>query len=201
MSLTLGATLLEGSQCQFLVWAPHAKNVEVRILDPRDSFSAATTVQVSNRGGDRLLPLEKRFRGYHAAVVAEVEPGTRYVYCLDREKDRPDPASSFQPAGVHGPSQVVDPRAFRWSDSNWRGLSLDDYIIYEIHVGTFTPDGSFDAVLSHLEDIRKIGITGLELMPIAQFPGHRNWGYDGVYPFAVQNTYGGPERLKKLVNA
>jgi maltooligosyltrehalose trehalohydrolase len=201
MSLTLGATLLEGSQCQFLVWAPHAKNVEVRILDPRDSFSAATTVQVSNRGGDRLLPLEKRFRGYHAGLVTGVEPGTRYVYCLDREKDRPDPASSFQPAGVHGPSQVVDPRAFRWSDSNWRGLSLDDYIIYEIHVGTFTPEGSFDAVLSHLEDIRKIGITALELMPVAQFPGNRNWGYDGVYPFAVQNSYGGPEGLTKLVNA
>ena len=92
MSLTLGATLLEGSQCQFLVWAPHAKNVEVRILDPRDSFSAATTVQVSNRGGDRLLPLEKRFRGYHAGLVTEVEPGTRYVYCLDREKDRARPS-------------------------------------------------------------------------------------------------------------
>jgi maltooligosyltrehalose trehalohydrolase len=201
MSLTLGATLLEGSQCQFLVWAPHAKHVEVRILDPRDAFSAATTVQVSDRGVDRLIPLEKRFRGYHAGVVAGVEPGMCYVYCLDREKDRPDPASSFQPAGVHGPSQVVDPRAFQWSDASWRGLSLDDYIIYEIHVGTFTPEGSFDAIVSHLEDIRNLGITALELMPVAQFPGHRNWGYDGVYPFAVQNTYGGPERLKKLVNA
>ena len=201
MSLTLGATPLEGSQCQFLVWAPHVKNVEVRILDPRDSFSAATTVQVPNRGGDRLIPLEKRIRGYHAGVVAGVEPGTRYVYCLDGEKERPDPASSFQPAGVHGPSQVIDPKAFRWSDSNWRGISLEDYIIYEIHVGTFTPEGSFDAVLSHLEDLRKIGITALELMPVAQFPGNRNWGYDGVYPFAVQNSYGGPEGLAKLVNA
>ena len=201
MSLTLGATLLEGRQCQFLVWAPHAKSVEVRILDPRDSFSAATMVQVSNRSGDRLIPLEKRVRGYHAGVVAGVEPGTRYVYCLDREKDRPDPASSFQPAGVHGASQVVDSRAFQWSDASWRGLSLDDYIIYEIHVGTFTPEGSFDAVVSHLEDIRKIGVTALELMPVAQFPGDRNWGYDGTYPFAVQNSYGGPEGLKKLVNA
>ena len=117
-------------------------------------------VHDSNHGGDRLIRLEKR-----AAVITRVSskgwsPERRYVYCLDREKDRPDPASSFQPAGVHGPSQVVDPRAFQWSDASWRGLSLDDYIIYEIHVGTFTPEGSFDAVLSHLEDIRRIGRNG-----------------------------------------
>ena len=119
---------------------------------------AATTVDVlAIIGGDRLIRLEKRSCGYHGASSKGVEPGTQYVYCLDRKKDRPDPASSFQPAGVHGPSQVVDPRAFRWSDANWRGLSLDDYIIYEIHVGTFTPEGSFDAILSHLEDIRKSG--------------------------------------------
>ena len=201
MGLALGATLLEGSRCQFRVWAPHAKSVEVRIVDPRDSFSAATIVHASNHGADRLIRLEREDLGYYGGIVEGVEPGTRYVYCLDREKDRPDPASSFQPAGVHGPSQVVDPRAFRWSDSNWRGLSLDEYIIYEIHVGTFTPEGSFDAILSHLEDMREIGITALELMPVAQFPGNRNWGYDGVYPFAVQNSYGGPEGLTKLVNA
>ncbi|MGD0127943.1 MAG: malto-oligosyltrehalose trehalohydrolase [Terriglobia bacterium] len=201
MSLTLGATLLEGRQCQFLVWAPHAESVELRILDPRDSFSAATAVHSADHGGERLVRLEVRNRGYHGGIVEGVEPGTRYLYCLDRKKDRPDPASLFQPAGVHGPSQVVDPRAFRWSDAEWRGLRLDDYIVYEIHVGTFTPEGSFDAVLAHLEDLRKLGVTALELMPVAQFPGDRNWGYDGAYPFAVQNSYGGPEGLKKLVNA
>ena len=201
MGLTLGATLLEGSRCQFRVWAPHAKSVEVRILDPRDSFSAATTVHASNHGADRLIRLERQDRGYYGAIVEGVAPGTQYVYCLDREKDRPDPASSFQPAGVHGPSQVVDLRTFRWSDASWQGLSLDDYIIYEIHAGTFTSEGSFDAIVSHLEDIGRVGVTAVELMPVAQFPGHRNWGYDGAYPFAVQNSYGGPEGLTKLVNA
>jgi maltooligosyltrehalose trehalohydrolase len=95
----------------------------------------------------------------------------------------------------------VDPRAFRWNDASWGGLPLDDYIVYEVHVGAFTPEGSFDAVVPHLDELRKLGVTALELMPVAQFPGHRNWGYDVVYPFAVQNSYGGPEGLRRLVNA
>jgi maltooligosyltrehalose trehalohydrolase len=136
--------------------------------------------------------------GYFCAVLEGVEAGSRYLYRLDREKERPDPASRFQPYGVHGPSMVVDP-AFSWSDRGWAGLRLADYIIYELHVGTFTPQGTFDAILPHLGRLADLGITALELMPVAQFPGSRNWGYDGVFPFAVQNSYGGPEGLRRLV--
>ncbi|MBP1726352.1 MAG: GlgB, partial [Deltaproteobacteria bacterium] len=127
-------------------------------------------------------------------------PGTRYFYRLDGESERPDPASRFQPEGVHGPSQVVDSR-FSWGDAGWFGLPLRDYIIYELHVGTFTGEGTFAAVVTHLEQLKELGITVLELMPVAQFPGSRNWGYDGTYPFAVQNSYGGPDGLKHLVSA
>jgi maltooligosyltrehalose trehalohydrolase len=201
MDLNLGASYLEGSQCQFVVWAPLAECVDVRILDPRDSFSAESATAPLSYREHRLVRLKRGDRGYHQGVVDGLEPGTLYVYRLDEKKDRPDPASSFQPAGVHGPSQIVERRAFRWSDASWRGVSLDDYILYEVHVGTFTTQGSFDAIVPHLDEIKKIGVTALELMPVAQFPGHRNWGYDGVYPFAVQNSYGGPQGLSKLVNA
>jgi len=147
----------------------------------------------------RLVNLEKMARGYHSAVAEGIPSGTPYVVCLDG-KERPDPASRLQAEGVHGPSQVVDPRAFRWNDAAWYGLSLDDYLIYEIHVGTFTEQGTFDAIIPHLGEMRDLGITAIELMPVGQFPGARNWGYDAVYPFAVQNSYGGPEGLMRLVN-
>ncbi len=113
---------------------------------------------------------------------------------------RPDPASHFQPTTVHGPSELTDP-AFDWTDLQWFGLALRDYIFYELHVGTATPEGTFEAVIPHLSDLKDLGVTAVELMPGAQFPGGRNWGYDGVYPFAVQNSYGGPTGLKRLVNA
>lgn len=119
---------------------------------------------------------------------------------MDDISQYPDPASRFQPDGVHGPSQIVDPDRFDWEDGNWQGLSLKDYIIYELHVGTFTEEGTFQAIIPRLEYLKKLGITVIELMPVSQFPGGRNWGYDGVYPFAPQNTYGGPDGLKTLVN-
>ena len=131
-----------------------------------------------------------------------VFPGTRYLYQLDGQKEWPDPASFFQPDGVHKPSQVVDHRdsAFNWEDGCWRGVELSRMIIYELHVGTFTREGTFEAVIPRLDKLKDIGINTIEIMPVSQFPGERNWGYDGVYPFAVQNSYGGPEGLKKLVN-
>lgn len=144
--------------------------------------------------------MELKQRGYHQAVVESIEPGSLYFYLLEGDKERPDPASHFQPQGVHGPSQLMDLR-FEWEDSCWFGLPLEDYIIYEIHVGTFTSEGTFDAIIPYLPRLADLGITALELMPVAQFPGNRNWGYDGVYPFAVQNSYGGPMGLKRLVNA
>jgi maltooligosyltrehalose trehalohydrolase len=142
----------------------------------------------------------KDARGYHEAVVSQLEPGALYLYRLDGEKERPDPASRFQPDGVHGPSQVIDPD-FSWSEPHWLGLALKDYVLYELHVGTFTPDGTFSAIIPHLDELKDLGITAVELMPVAQFPGNRNWGYDGVYPFAVQNSYGGPGGLRRLVDA
>jgi maltooligosyltrehalose trehalohydrolase len=149
---------------------------------------------------ERLAPLDKDDKGYFQGVVHDVRPGALYFYRIDGDKERPDPASKYQPQGVHKPSQVVDPR-FPWEDHHWSGLSLYNYVIYELHVGTFTPEGTFEAVIPYLDELKELGVTAIELMPVAQFPGGRNWGYDGVHPFAVQNTYGGPAGLKKLVNA
>ena len=146
------------------------------------------------------MPLEKLSRGYHYGVVHGVKPGTRYFYRLDGNKERADPASKFQPEGVHGPSEVIDPH-FVWEELHWSGIPLSHYVLYELHVGTFTAQGAFDAIVPHLDELKDLGITSIEIMPVAQFPGDRNWGYDGVYPFAVQNSYGGPEGLKRLVNA
>ncbi len=182
--LGLGASFLGDDQTRFVVWAPLARKVEVHLLAP----------------GERLVRMEARERGYHHALVDGVEPGSLYMYRLDEGKERPDPASKFQPQGVHGPSQVVSPH-FEWKEAAWTGLPLQEYTIYELHVGAFTPDGTFDAVIPHLDELKDLGITAIELMPVAQFPGARNWGYDGVYPFAVQDSYGGPEGLKRLVNA
>jgi len=144
--------------------------------------------------------MEQIGRGYHEALVTDVEPGERYFFRLPQDKDRPDPASRLQPDGVHGPSQVV-PREFAWRDEGWQGLPIENYIIYELHVGLFTAAGTFAALISQLDYLVELGITALELMPVAQFPGRRNWGYDSVFPFAAQNSYGGPEGLKKLVDA
>jgi maltooligosyltrehalose trehalohydrolase len=138
--------------------------------------------------------------GYFHAVVEDVSAGAFYQYRLDDQKERPDPASRYQPQGVHGPSQIVDGQ-FDWNDSEWRGLPLEKYVFYELHVGTFTPQGTLEAVIPRLSALKDLGITAIELMPVAQFPGDRNWGYDGVYPYAVQTSYGGPMALKALIDA
>jgi len=189
MKTSLGATYYGDGRCRFMVWAPLAERVEVRLVSPNE----------------RVVPLERYSQGYHRAVLDDCRPPQHYVYRLFKDQagdpiERPDPASHCQPEGVHGPSQVVEPH-FDWEDADWHGLPLTKYIIYELHVGTFTPEGTFDAVIDHLEELKELGITAVELMPVAQFPGARNWGYDGVYPFAVQNSYGGPQGLKRLVNA
>jgi maltooligosyltrehalose trehalohydrolase len=181
--LPLGATYLGEGRTAFNVWAPKATSLEVIL----------TSLQ------DRAVPLE-RIDGYHRAIAADVLPGTRYLYRFPDGRQWPDPASRFQPEGVHKPSAVVDP-AFTWTDSKWRGLPLTDYILYELHIGTFTEQGTFDAAIEQFDALVELGITAIELMPVAQFPGARNWGYDGVYPFAAQSTYGGPLGLKRLVDA
>jgi maltooligosyltrehalose trehalohydrolase len=181
---SLGATYLGNSECWFRVWAPFARKVEVHITSPEN----------------RIAPMTRDGKGHHSALVTSVSPGTTYYYRLDEGAEYPDPASRYQPQGVHGPSQIVDP-SFPWGDRDWCGISLETYVIYELHVGSFTPAGTFKAVIPFLDELKELGITALEIMPVAQFPGRRNWGYDGVFPFAVQDSYGGPHNLKQLVNA
>lgn len=179
----LGAVYLGGGRCRFRVWAPSLQKVDVHLAAPRE----------------RLVAMKADRWGYHESVVDDVEPGVLYWYRLDDNTDRPDPASRSQPQGVHGPSEVVDSQ-FDWHDAPWRGLPLPEYLIYELHVGTFTPEGTFEAAIGALDGLSHLGVTAIELMPVAQFPGTRNWGYDGAYPYAVQNSYGGPQGLKRLVD-
>ncbi len=181
----LGAIHLGDGRCRFRVFAPGAETVSVRLLS----------------SPERIVLLESGGDGYHAGVVEGVAPGALYRYRLNDRTERPDPASRFQPQGVHGPSQVVDRGSFLWRDDGWTGIPLEHYIFYEVHVGTFTHAGTFEAVIPCLDALADLGVTALELMPVAQFPGSRNWGYDGVFPFAVQNSYGGPDGLKALVDA
>jgi maltooligosyltrehalose trehalohydrolase len=181
---TLGGVLVGENACSFLVWAPRARSVEVRIVEPRE----------------RAVPMQVAGCGYFHAVVEGISAGARYRYRLNGENERPDPASRYQPRGVHGPSQITD-SSFKWNDSRWRGIPLEKYVFYELHVGTFTPEGTFDAIVPRLAALKDLGVTAIELMPVAQFPGERNWGYDGVYPYAVQASYGGPLGLKRLVDA
>jgi maltooligosyltrehalose trehalohydrolase len=183
-SLTVGAIYLGEGRCRFRVWAPNAERVDIHLLASQE----------------RMEPLEARRRGYFQAVVEGVESGSAYLYRLNGKLERPDPASRHQPHGVAGPSRVIDPD-FDWNDRNWFGVPLQDYIIYELHVGTFTPEGTFGAAISHISRLKDLGVTAVEVMPVGQFAGERNWGYDGVFPFAVQNSYGGPVGLKRFVDA
>jgi maltooligosyltrehalose trehalohydrolase len=178
----LGATVLSTRSCSFRVWAPCARRIEVRIDD-----------------GARLEPMTPEGLGYFAATLSNVEVGARYRFRLDGERERPDPASRLQSDGVHGPSRVID-LAHDWQDVAWRGVPLRDYVIYELHVGTFSRAGTFAGIAAQLRRLKSLGVTAIEIMPVAQFPGTRNWGYDGVYPFAVQDSYGGPKGLQRLVD-
>ncbi|MEW6586505.1 MAG: alpha-amylase family glycosyl hydrolase, partial [Nitrospirota bacterium] len=182
--MRIGAFYSGDGKCAFAVWAPSANTMELKIVSPDDV----------------LFPMEKDDAGYWTTVIDGVLPGTLYYYKLNGERERPDPASSSQPQGVHGPSQVTDHGSFRWDDAAWMGVPLHEMIMYELHVGTFTPEGTFDAILPRLGELRELGVNAIEIMPVAQFPGERNWGYDGTYPFAVQHSYGGPDGLKRLVN-
>jgi maltooligosyltrehalose trehalohydrolase len=181
----VGAFYLGDGCCRFTVWAPLLEQVAVKIVSPTS----------------QLLPMQRDEQGYWRITAKGIEPGACYFYQLDGNVERPDPASRSQPQGIHGPSQIIDERSFQWTDESWSGIALEDFIIYELHVGTFTPEGTFEAAISRLPRLKELGITAVEIMPVAQYPGDRNWGYDGVYHYAVQNSYGGPDGLKKLVNA
>ncbi|TSK07438.1 MAG: malto-oligosyltrehalose trehalohydrolase [Geobacter sp.] len=181
-----GATVLEDGGVQFRVWAPKSKAASVLIL----SGKAAGTV-----------PMQPEGKGYYSVTVPGVTDGDRYLFQLESGKTYPDPFSRYQPNGVHEPSQVVDPGLFNWMEEGWQGIPLEEYRIYEIHVGTFTREGTFEAVIEHLDYLVELGVSAIELMPVSQCPGRRNWGYDGVYHFAPQHSYGGPDGLRRLVNA
>lgn len=177
----LGATPADDGTTTFRVWAPHAREVAVEV-----------------RGAD--APLTPEGQGVFAGAVA-AGAGDDYRYVIDGGARLPDPCSRFQPEGVRGPSRVVDPGAFRWTATAWEGLRLRDLVVYELHVGTFTPKGTFAAAARRFGELRELGVTAVELMPVGTFPGERNWGYDGLYAWAPHPAYGGPEGLAGLVDA
>jgi maltooligosyltrehalose trehalohydrolase len=178
---------VNGSNAEFRVWAPHCESVTVKFEDGREfglegdrdgTFSGTAPARV----GDRYFLIPKSPQNANSLAV-------------------PDPVSRYLPEGLHGPTEIVNPDAFPWGDERWRGLPLEQYIIYELHTGTFTPEGTFEAIIPKLEYLKSLGVTAIELMPVAAFPGARGWGYDGASHYAVQASYGGPDGLKKLVNA
>jgi maltooligosyltrehalose trehalohydrolase len=170
---------------RFAVWASAADRVEVMIEEGADR---------------RPYTLRRDAGGLHTGEVPGLKPGARYWYRLDEGHCYPDPASRFQPDGVHGPSEVVDPATFAWADDHWQGLDPGRLIIYEIHVGTYTPEGTFAALREQLLELAHLGVTAIELMPIADFPGRWNWGYDGVDWWAPSRAYGRPDDLRRLVD-
>lgn len=178
-----GVTQLPSGAWSFRVWAPDLESVQLRLLDPLE----------------RLLPMQPQPDGYHQVVLDDLPSDARYFFRV-HGRDLPDPASRFQPQTVHGPSQLTS-ATFDWRDDTWQGMPIHDYVFYELHIGAFTSEGTFDAVIPHLDSLVETGMTAVEIMPVATFPGSRNWGYDGVSPFAVHAAYGGPAGLKRLVDA
>ena len=166
----------------FRVWAPARREVEV----------------VPEGGAPAALAPETD--GYFSGVLPGLAAGARYRYRLDGDLMRPDPASRFQPEGPHGPSQVVDPASFRWSDGGWEGVRLPGQVLYELHVGTFTPEGTWAAAARELAGLAELGVTCLELMPVSEFPGRFGWGYDGVDLFAPSHLYGTPDDMRAFVD-
>lgn len=179
-----GVRFNSAGQAEIVLWAPEVQKAEVVLS-----------------GRNEIISLTRQELGYWTATTEKIKPGDLYKFRLNGEKELSDPVSLSLPEGVHGPSKAVKTADFVWSDGNWYNHPLDEYILYEIHTGTFTSEGTFASIEEKLDYLKELGITAIELMPVAQFPGERNWGYDGVAPFAVQNSYGGPEGLQHLVNA
>jgi malto-oligosyltrehalose trehalohydrolase len=180
-ALTQFGAALEAGGVRFRLWAPGARGVELALPG-------------------RFIPM-RRSEGWFEHIEPGAGPGTRYRYRIDGELLVPDPASRFQPQDVDGPSEVVDPGAYSWRHPAWRGRSWNEAVIYELHVGTFTAEGTYRAVIPKIQSLKALGITALELMPLSDFAGRRNWGYDGVLPYAPDSAYGRPEDLKALVDA
>jgi maltooligosyltrehalose trehalohydrolase len=177
--MPFGAEVLKNGETHFTIWAPAAEAVDLILED--DAFPMSL-----EEGGTFVL-------------TTEAAPGACYRYRIDGGQEVPDPASRHQPEDVHGPSQVVNPEEFDWKDPSWNGRPWEETALYELHVGSFSPEGTFAGVRERLDHFVDLGVTAIELMPLSEFPGRRNWGYDGVLPFAPESTYGTPEDLKDLV--
>ncbi|MGZ5285802.1 MAG: malto-oligosyltrehalose trehalohydrolase [Flavisolibacter sp.] len=180
-SRSIGVNFKNG-WAEIILWSPEAQQVAIKF-------------------GNSSIALEKDGQGYWRGKTDQLQEGMLYQFVLNGDKILPDPASMSQPDGVHGPSMAIDLSGFKWADAEWKNPELKNYIIYELHTGTFTTDGSFASIEKKLAHLQELGVNAIELMPVAQFPGDRNWGYDGVYPFAVQHSYGGAAGLQQLVNA
>ncbi len=183
--MPFGAEVLDNGSVRFRLWAPKAQQV---------------TLCCESRG-PCSLPLLALENGWFEIITPEAGAGSLYRFQIDGKVEVPDPASRFQPQDVHGPSMVIRPSTFEWRDDNWHGRPWEEAVIYELHVGAFTPSGTFHGVEEKLDYLRDLGVTAIELMPLSDFPGRRNWGYDGVLPFAADSSYGRPEDLKQLVQA
>lgn len=181
----VGAELTDGG-VHFRVWAPRSQKVAVQ-------FSS------SNRADTKTISLDPEANGYFSALVPDARVGMRYKFQLD-SGTFPDPASRFQPEGPHGPSQIVDPDTFKWTDQTWRGVAREGQVIYEMHIGTFTPEGTWSSAMEQLPELARLGVTLLEVMPVADFPGHFGWGYDGVDLFASTRLYGNPDDFRAFVD-
>ena len=184
--MTFGAECLEDGSVRFRLWAPAAHKVELGL---------------EKANGANRVALKKLDEGWFELVTDAAKPGSLYRFRINGTQEVPDPASRFQPEDVHGPSEVVNPSAFEWRDQEWSGRPWQEAVVYELHVGTFTPSGTFRGVCDRLDYLADLGVTAIELMPLADFPGLRNWGYDGVFTFAPDSVYGRPEDLKQLIQS
>lgn len=176
---------VEKDGVRFRLWAPAASCVDVALVE---------------QGGMRFLPMQSKDHGWFEVLAPGIGAGALYRFRINGESMVPDPASRFQPEDVFGPSRVVDTQAFQWDNPGWKGRPWTETVLYELHVGAFTPEGTYDGVRTRLNYLKELGVTAIELMPLADFPGQRNWGYDGVLPFAPDSTYGSPKELKWLID-
>src|SRR5438034_1094986 len=203
--LPIGAEPIDRGLAHVRVWAPRAKRVRVAVWNGLKAVPHTSNVvpHTSNVGhGLQAVPvaLDAEAGGYFGGVI-RASLGDRYQFLLDDdERPYPDPASRFQPEGVHGPSEIVDPHTFRWTDQAWKGVSLQGQVIYEMHVGTFTPAGTFAAAAAELRELARAGITVVEVMPVAEFEGRFGWGYDGVDLYAPSHLYGAPDDFRRFVD-
>lgn len=180
---SLGITFTPDQEASVTVWAPLVKHIALKVY-----------------GHAAAIPLKRDAFGHWSLTTRQIKPGDLYTFLLNGDTDFPDPASLCQPQGVHGPSQALDLTTFAWSDTGWTNPALENYLLYEIHTGTFTPEGTFASLETKLDYLKALGVNAIEIMPVSQFSDSRNWGYDGVYTYGVQHSYGGAQGLQQLVD-